>query len=49
VVAAMSGFLTILPIEFGLVFVAQLASAALGFALLVGSTGALISVRTYVR
>lgn len=48
-VGAMSGFLTIVPIEFSAIFAAQLVAAALGFALLVGSTGALISVRTYVH
>ncbi len=49
VVGAMSGFLAILPIDFGPAFAAQLATAVLGFALLVGATGALISVRTYLR
>ena len=48
-VAAMSGFLTIVPIEFGAYFAAQLAGGVLGFALLVGAVGALISVRTYLR
>ena len=49
VVGAMSGFLTIVPIDFGAAFAAGLAAAVLGFALLVGAAGALISVRTYLR
>lgn len=48
-VNAMSGFLTIVPIEFGAAFAAELVAAVLGFALLVGAAGALISVRTYLR
>ncbi len=46
---AMSGFLTIVPIDFGAAFAARLAAGILGLALLVGASGALISVRTYVR
>ena len=49
VVSAMSGFLTIVPIDFGANFAAEVAAGVLGFALLVGASGALISVRTYLR
>lgn len=49
VIGAMSGFLTIVPIDFGPAFVAQLAGAVVGTAVLVGASGALISARTYLR
>ncbi len=49
VTSAMSGFFTIVPIDFGAAFAAQLAVGVFGFALLVGASGALISVRTYLR
>jgi cell division transport system permease protein len=48
-VGAMSGFLTIVPIEFGAFFALELAAGVLAFALLVGAIGALVSVRTYLR
>jgi cell division transport system permease protein len=46
---AMSAFLTIVPIDFGPAFASALAGAVLGFALLIGAGGALISVRSYLR
>jgi cell division protein FtsX len=41
-------FLEILPVSLGPNFVAQLAGAVLGFALLMGAGGAMISVRTHL-
>jgi cell division protein FtsX len=41
-------FLEILPVSLGPNFIAQLAAAVLGFALLMGAGGATISVRTYL-
>ena len=49
VMGAISGFLTIVPIDFGPRFGATLAGGVLLFALLIGAGGALISVRSYLR
>lgn len=49
VTSAMSGFLTIVPIDFGSLFAVGLAGAVVGFALIIGAGGALISVRSYLR
>jgi cell division transport system permease protein len=49
VMSAISGFLTIVPIDFGALFAAELGAAVLCFALLIGAGGALISVRSYLR
>lgn len=46
VTTAMIGFLDLLPISFGANFVLQLALGVLGFALIVGGTGASFSVRS---
>jgi hypothetical protein len=46
---AISGFLTIVPIDFGPLFALSLAASVLGFAIVIGAVGALISVRSYLR
>jgi cell division transport system permease protein len=48
VMSALSSFLLIVPIDFGALYLAQLASIVVAFALLVGAGGAFISVRTYL-
>ncbi|MBA3375483.1 MAG: ABC transporter permease [Actinobacteria bacterium] len=45
---ALVGFLDILPVSLGANFMAQLAAAVFGFALLVGGVGATLSVRTHL-
>ncbi len=49
VVNAMSGFLTIVPIDLGSAFAAQLAGGVVAFALVVGAGGASIAVRAHLR
>src|SRR5437588_11416276 len=49
VMGAISGFLTIVPIDFGPLFALALAGSVLGFALVIGAIGAVISVRSYLR
>ena len=49
VVSAMSGFLTILPLDLGAAFATQLAAGIFAFALLVGAAGAYIAVRAHLR
>ena len=49
VVGAMSGFLTIVPLDLGATFAAQLVAGIVAFALLVGAAGAYIAVRAHLR
>jgi len=46
--SALIGFLDIVPVSLGANFMIQLAASVLGFALLVGAGGAMLSVRTHL-